>query len=137
MSAVQFHAIPDGPRLAYRFTPGKGPAIVFLPGYMSDMSGGKASAVFDQAQSDGRACMLLDYSGCGASEGEFAQATLSRWRDEVLALIAAQVDGPVILAGSSMGGWLMLLVAEHLRHRLAGMIGIAPARHARRRHGWE
>jgi alpha/beta superfamily hydrolase len=58
---------------------------VFLPGYMSDMAGSKAQAVFDWAMAQGRACLLLDYSGCGLSEGDFAQGTLSRWRDEVVA----------------------------------------------------
>mgnify|MGYP002788678149 CR=1 FL=1 len=127
MSDVQFHAMPDGRRIAYRFTPGAGPAIVFLPGYMSDMAGSKAMAVFDQAQAAGRACLLLDYSGCGATEGEFADGTLSRWREEVVALVGAVIEGPVVLTGSSMGGWLMLLVGEQLGERLAGLVGIAAA----------
>jgi len=113
--------------MAFRHTSGTGPTLVFLPGYMSDMSGGKATALFAEAQSRGRACLLLDYSGCGESEGGFADGTLSRWRDEVLALIEAQVSGSVLLIGSSMGGWLMLLVGEALSDRLTGMIGIAAA----------
>ncbi len=136
MSDVMHHTLYDGRRIAFRFTPGRGPqtspCLVFLPGYMSDMSGSKATALFAEAEANGRACLLLDYSGCGQSAGEdmggdFADGMLSRWRDEVLALIASYVSGPVVLAGSSMGGWLMLLVAEHLKHRLAGLIGIAPA----------
>ena len=131
MSTVQFHEMADGHRLAYRFTSGAGPTLVFLPGYMSDMDGGKATALFAEAEAQGRACLLLDYSGCGQSSGDFADGTLSRWREEVLALIAAYTSGPVLLVGSSMGGWLMLLVAEELResatHPLAGIIGIAPA----------
>ncbi len=121
------HTLYDGRRIAFRFTPGTGPTLVFLPGYMSDMAGGKATALFAEAQEKGRACLLLDYSGCGQSGGDFADGSLSRWRDEVLALVASYVAGPVLLVGSSMGGWLMLLVAEHLKHRLAGLIGIAPA----------
>ncbi len=121
------HTLYDGRRVAFRYTHGRGPCLVFLPGYMSDMSGGKATALFAEAQAQGRACLLLDYSGCGQSGGDFADGMLSRWRDEVLALVASYVSGPVLLVGSSMGGWLMLLVAEHLKHRLAGMIGIAPA----------
>ena len=124
---VQFHALPDGRRIAFRQIEGAGPAIVFLPGYMSDMAGGKATAMFDWARANGRACLLLDYSGCGRSEGSFAEGTLSRWRGEVLALIAARLRGPVVLAGSSMGGWLMLLCAAELGHPLAGLIGIAAA----------
>ena len=117
MTEANFHTMPDGTRLAYRFTPGSGPTIVFLPGYMSDMAGGKATAVFDWAAENGRACLLLDYSGCGESDGDFADGTLSRWRDEVLTLIEAVCDGPVLLAGSSMGGWLMLMIALTPRSR--------------------
>ncbi len=128
MTQTRFHAMPDGTHLAFRFTPGTGPTIVFLPGYMSDMAGGKASAVFDWAAASGHACLLLDYSGCGQSEGEFADGTLSRWRDEVLTLIEAICPGPVLLAGSSMGGWLMLMVALALPPEMrAGLIGIAAA----------
>lgn len=127
MSDIQHHAMPDGRRIAFRLHGGTGPAIVFLPGYMSDMAGGKATAVFDWARRNGRACLLLDYSGCGESDGDFADGTLSRWREEVLALIEATISGPVILAGSSMGGWLMLLAGEALGGRLAGIVGIAAA----------
>ncbi len=124
---TQFHTLPDGRRIAFRKTEGTGPAIVFLPGYMSDMAGGKASALFAHAQEAGRTCLLLDYSGCGESPGDFADGTLSRWRDEVVALIEAELAGPVVLVGSSMGGWLMLLVGLALRDRLAGLVGIAAA----------
>lgn len=132
MTDTQFHALPDAPgsasrRIAFRHALGTGPTLVFLPGYKSDMAGGKATALFDWAAAEGRACLLLDYSGCGTSTGDFADGTLSRWRDEVLALIAARIAGPVVLVGSSMGGWLMLLVGLALKERLAGLIGIAPA----------
>lgn len=127
MIDVNFHEMSDGRRIAYRLTAGAGPTLVFLPGYMSDMAGGKATALLETAQAEGRACLLLDYSGCGQSSGDFADGTLTRWREEVLALIDAHVSGPVLLVGSSMGGWLMLLVGEALGERLAGMIGIAAA----------
>lgn len=127
MDDLSFHGLRGGCRIAFRLTQGRGPAIVFLPGYMSDMAGSKATALFDWARREGRACLLLDYSGCGESDGDFADGTLSRWRDEVLALIDAQIDGPVILAGSSMGGWLMLLAGEALGTRLHALIGIAAA----------
>ncbi|MEE4289866.1 MAG: alpha/beta hydrolase, partial [Erythrobacter sp.] len=94
MSDTRFHEMPDGRRIAFRHTPGAAPTLVFLPGYMSDMQGSKANALFAQAQAQGRACLLLDYSGCGASSGDFAQGTLSRWREEVLALIEAHAQGP-------------------------------------------
>jgi pimeloyl-ACP methyl ester carboxylesterase len=127
MSATEFHSFPDGRCIAYRYNPGSGPAFVFLPGYMSDMAGSKAEAVFDWAANQGRACLLLDYSGCGESDGSFAEGTLSRWRDEVLSLIEAKCDGPVVLIGSSMGGWLMLLIALAMPERVAALVGIAAA----------
>lgn len=127
MTDPMYHTLYDGRRIAFRYTHGAGPCLVFLPGYMSDMSGSKATALFVEAEAQGRACLLLDYSGCGQSAGDFADGALSKWRDEVLALVASYVRGPVLLVGSSMGGWLMLLVAEHLKHRIAGLIGIAPA----------
>lgn len=128
MAEIAFHDMPDGRRIAFRFTQGDGPAVVFLPGYKSDMAGSKATAVFETAQAQGRAALLLDYSGCGQSSGDFAEGTLSRWREEVLALIAVTCPGKVVLIGSSMGGWLMLLVAQALSEgRLAGLVGVAAA----------
>jgi len=133
MTTTRFHPSVTGRKLAFRRCDGDrtvgGPTIVFLPGYMSDMAGGKATAVFEWAERNGHACLLLDYSGCGESEGDFAQGTLTGWRDEVLELIEAQCgEGPVLLIGSSMGGWLMLLVALALPpERRAGLIGIAAA----------
>ena len=109
MNHLRFHEMPDGRQIAFRLARGAGPALVFLPGYMSDMAGGKANAVFDWARNHGRACLLLDYSGCGESPGDFADGTLSRWQEEVLELVATQ------LAGLALGS------------RLAGLVGIAPA----------
>ena len=127
MPATRFHPLSDGRRIAFRHLAGGGPAVVFLPGYMSDMAGGKATALAEWAAYEGRECLLLDYSGCGESGGDFGQGTLSRWRDEVVALTEAHVTGKVVLVGSSMGGWLMLLVAQRLGERLAGLVGIAAA----------
>ena len=127
MSDVRFHIRPGGNRVAFRQCDGAGPVRVFLPGYMSDMTGSKATAVFERARATGHACLLLDYSGCGASDGVFSDSTLSRWRDDVLALIEAQIAGPAVLVGSSMGGWLMLLVSLAIPERIAGLVGIAAA----------
>lgn len=127
MNDTQFHELPDGRRIAFRHAPGQDPTLVFLPGYMSDMAGGKATAVFDWATANGCACLLLDYSGCGESNGDFADGTLSRWRGEVISLVGAVCPGPVVLIGSSMGGWLMLLAALALPGRCAGLIGLAAA----------
>jgi pimeloyl-ACP methyl ester carboxylesterase len=127
MAETRFHDLGEARRVAFRHTAGAGPTLVFLPGYMSDMGGSKATAVSAWAQDQGRDCLLLDYSGCGESPGEFADATLSDWRDEVVALVEARCAGPAILIGSSMGGWLMLLAALALGERVAALVGIAAA----------
>ncbi len=123
----QYMMSADGLRIAYRFLPGKGPVLVFLPGYMSDMAGGKAVALFDWAHTNSHACLLLDYAGCGESEGDFADCDFGVWARDALSLIDAVTTGQVILIGSSMGGWLMLILGEALGERLVGMIGIAAA----------
>lgn len=123
----QFITRADGVPLAYHFLPGDGPALVFLPGYMSDMQGSKALALADWAGAHGRAMLRLDYSGCGQSGGDFASGSLSCWRDDARAIIDHAAPGPVILIGSSMGGWLMLLLALALGGRVRAMIGIAAA----------
>ncbi|MET0373405.1 MAG: alpha/beta hydrolase [Rhizorhabdus sp.] len=121
-------ARPDKPALAYRYRPGRGPTIVFLPGYRSDMEGDKATALDAWAAREGRAMLRLDYSGCGVSEGVFADHTLTDWRDDALAVIDAFAGGgPLLLVGSSMGGWLALLVALALPGRVQAIIGIAAA----------
>lgn len=118
---------PHGQPIAHRFLPGAEPALVFLPGYASDMSGTKAQALLAWAAEQGRACLLLDYSGCGQSGGQFAEGTLSRWADEVAALVRARGIGRAVLVGSSMGGWLMLLLARMLGDSVCALVGIAPA----------
>jgi pimeloyl-ACP methyl ester carboxylesterase len=117
----------DGVRLAVRRVAGAGPAIMFLPGHLSDMTGGKAVAIANWAERTGRACVRFDYSGCGESEGDALAATLDTWRDDALLVLERMTQGPVVLVGSSMGGWLMLLLAERRPDRIAGLIGIAPA----------
>jgi pimeloyl-ACP methyl ester carboxylesterase len=120
-------ARPDGLQLAYRMTDGRGPTLLFLPGYMSDMEGSKAVALEAWAKANGRAMLRMDYAGNGASEGRFADGTLASWRDDVLLLMDALTQGPVVLVGSSMGGWLALLVALARPDRIAGIVGIAAA----------
>jgi pimeloyl-ACP methyl ester carboxylesterase len=127
MAETRFHDMADGRRIAFRHAEGTGPALVFLPGYKSDMAGSKATALLAWAEAEGRECLLLDYSGCGESPGDFAQGTLGRWQEEAAALLASQVIGPVVLVGSSMGGWLALLLGRALGPRLAGLVGIAAA----------
>ncbi|MFD1105378.1 alpha/beta fold hydrolase [Sphingobium olei] len=122
-----FFTRPDGLRLACRHRDGATPTLMFLPGYMSDMEGGKAAALDAWAGVQGRAMLRLDYSGCGASEGRFVDGTLERWRDDVLLLIDALAEGPVVLVGSSMGGWLALLVALARPDRVSALVGIAAA----------
>ena len=116
----------DGINIAFEHLHGRGPALVFLPGYMSDMTGTKALALEAWARRKGRAMLRLDYSGCGASGGRFEDGTLDVWCNDVL-LVIRQIEGPVVLVGSSMGGWLMLLVARALGDRVKGLVGIAAA----------
>ncbi len=117
----------DGVRLAYRHGVGDGPTIVFLPGYKSDMLGTKADVLAHWATERGRAFLRLDYSGCGESEGAFEDGSLTKWRDDALAVIEGVTRGPLILVGSSMGGWLMLHLALALGEKVAGLVGIAAA----------
>jgi len=118
---------PGGHRLAYRHRTGRGPTIVFLPGYGSDMEGAKATALDAWAAAEGRAMLRFDYAGCGASGGDFEVQTLHGWRGDALAMIDEVAEGPVVLVGSSMGGWLMLLAALARPERVAGLVGIAAA----------
>lgn len=124
-------------RVAYRrLTPrgaGAGrPGIVWLGGFKSDMTGTKAVSLEDYARKAGRGFLRFDYSGHGESEGDFRDGTIGRWLEESLAVIRAATGGPQVLVGSSMGGWLALLVARALAaagetNRIAGMVLIAPA----------
>ncbi len=116
-----------GARIAFHHVAGDGPTILFLPGYASDMSGSKAVAIEAWARANGRACLRFDYAGCGESEGAFEDQTLAGWRDDALLMIDRVIDGPVVLVGSSMGGWIMLLVARARPERVVGMVGIAAA----------
>lgn len=125
-----------GGDLAYRFGDGDGdgdgdgwgPVLVFLPGYMSDMAGSKATALADWAAARGRAWLLLDYSGCGASGGDFLDGSIGRWVDDAAAVIDHVAPGRrVVLVGSSMGGWVALRLGQRLGARLAGLVGVAAA----------
>ena len=116
---------PEG--IAHRHRPGRTPTLLFLPGYMSDMEGTKAQALDGWAAAEARAMLRFDYSGCGASPGDFEAQTLAGWRDDVLTMIDRVAQGPVVLVGSSMGGWLMLLAALARPERVAGLVGIAAA----------
>jgi len=119
--------LPSGRQLAYRRTRGAAPAILFLPGYMSDMDGTKALAVERWCRKRGRAFLRFDYGGCGASPGAFEDQSLADWRDDTVAMIDQLAPDPVVLVGSSMGGWLMLLAALARPDRIAGLVGIAAA----------
>ena len=119
----------DGRRIAYRSRDPKGgsPTILFLPGYASDMEGAKASAIDAFCAARGAGCLRIDYSGTGSSGGKFEDGTLARWLDEALAAIDLLTEGPLILAGSSMGGWLALHAALRRKERVKAVLGIAAA----------
>ena len=114
-------------RLAWSRLPGRGPGVVFLPGFRSDMQGSKAIFLRDYCAARGQAFLRLDYSGHGASDGRFEDGTIGQWAADALAVFDALTDGPQILVGSSMGGWIALLIARQRAGRLAGLVGIAPA----------
>ena len=123
-------ASTDVRRIAYRRRLGRGPGIVWLGGFRSDMLATKATALDAWAASNGRAFLRFDYSGHGESDGAFEAGTISRWLADSLAVIAAQTEGPQILVGSSMGGWLALLAAQRLAADgtpPAGLVLLAPA----------
>ncbi len=117
----------DGTSLAYVLSPGAAPCVVFLPGFMSDMSGDKALAVEALCHARGQACLRLDYAGHGASGGAFEDGTIGSWTDDALLLIDRLTEGPLLIVGSSMGGWIALHVALARPARVVGLIGIAAA----------
>ena len=124
----------SGERLiAVRAETGTQPGLLWLGGFKSDMKGTKAEALARWAHQQGRACVRFDYSGHGESGGDFAEGTISRWLEESLAVFTAHCAGPQVLIGSSMGGWLALLLVRELRRRgagggsVAGLVLIAPA----------
>ncbi|MCH7487669.1 MAG: alpha/beta hydrolase [Proteobacteria bacterium] len=117
----------DGATIAYHFTPGKSPGVVFLTGFMSDMDGAKALAVEAWAGARGRAFLRFDYTGHGASSGEFADGTIGRWAADAVLVLDRVAEGPQVLVGSSMGGWIMLLAAMARPERVAGLLGSAAA----------
>ncbi|MGB3554792.1 MAG: alpha/beta hydrolase [Jannaschia sp.] len=116
-----------GNALAFHASPGTAPGIVFLGGYNSDMTGTKAVALEAWARSQGRAFLRLDYSGHGASGGTFAAGSIGDWAEDARAVIAHATDGPQVLVGSSMGGWIALLLARREPARVAGLVTIAAA----------
>ncbi len=123
---LQFFA-GAGVRLAYQQQPGQGVGVVFLSGFRSDMTGVKAQAMATECARQQRPFVRFDYRGHGASEGDFLQAALSDWLDDALAVFDHLTQGPQIIVGSSMGGWLMLLLARRRPERIAGLLGLAAA----------
>ena len=117
----------DGVSLAVRPLPGRAPTVVFLPGFRSDMEGDKASHLARLCAASGQAMLRFDYSGHGASGGRFEDGTISRWSEDALVAIDRLTAGPLILVGSSMGGWIALLAALARPHRVAGLVGLAAA----------
>ena len=120
---------PEGRRIAFRraVAPAGGVTFVWLCGFKSDMSGSKARAVEAWAREAGYGTLLFDYSGHGQSGGAFEDGTISAWRADTLAAIDALTLGPLVLVGSSMGGWMALLAAMARPERVRGLLLIAPA----------
>jgi pimeloyl-ACP methyl ester carboxylesterase len=118
---------PQGRSIAYHRRDGAGPGIVFLGGFKSDMTGTKAVYLQDWANREGRAFLRFDYSGHGESSGEFLDGCIGDWFEDALAAIGALTTGPQVLVGSSMGGWIALLVARTIPDRVCGLVGVAAA----------
>jgi pimeloyl-ACP methyl ester carboxylesterase len=119
---------PDGEQIAWRRVDGASPTVVWLGGFRSDMTGTKAQALADWAAASGRGYLRFDYLGHGESSGDFqGKGTITRWREDALAVLDELIEGPALLVGSSMGGWLACLVAMARPERVAAMALIAPA----------
>lgn len=127
MADMQFADGPEGRRLAYVKTEGRGPGIVFLGGFKSDMEGTKAIYLEEWAEATGRAFLRFDYSGHGQSSEAFNDGCIGDWAADAMAVVSALTDGPQILVGSSMGGWISLLVARTMPEAVAGLVTIAAA----------
>lgn len=117
----------DGEQLAFEHVEGTQPGIIFLSGFNSNMNGDKALFLDNWCRETGRQFTRFDYLGHGDSSGRFEDGTIGRWRDDAVAILDEVTSGPQLLVGSSMGGWIMLLLALARRHRLVGLVGIAPA----------
>lgn len=126
-AALSFLDPGDGPRLAFRLRDGDSPTLIWLPGYASDMEGTKVLALDAFAEARGLSMLRFDYSGNGSSEGEFEDGTLERWVHEAELLFDEITRGPVVLIGSSMGGWVALHLALRRAERVAALVGIASA----------
>ncbi len=117
----------DGSMIAYHHTPGKGPGVMFLTGFKSDMQGGKALALEEHCVSKGYAFTRFDYFGHGESSGAFDDGTIGRWADDAAFVLDTVCPSPQVLVGSSMGGWIMLLTALNHPEKVSGLVGIAAA----------
>lgn len=119
--------LPDGRALAYVASEGAEPGVVFLPGFKSDMGGAKAMHLEAWAKARGRAFLRFDYTGHGASSGAFDEGCIGDWLRDALDVFDARAGGMQVIVGSSMGGWIGLLLALRRPERVAGFVGIAPA----------
>jgi len=118
---------PDGSLLAYHQISGRNPGVLFLGGFMSDMMGTKALYLEELCQRLGLSFVRFDYFGHGLSSGKFEEGTIGRWLEDALFVLDKLTEGSQILVGSSMGGWLMILVAQLRAKRIKGLVGIACA----------
>ncbi len=127
MAEPAFLETPNGRRLAYHLFSGRRPGVVFLGGLRSDMSGTKAVHLEAWARRSGREFLRFDYSGHGESAGEFTEGSIGEWAEDAWAAIDMLTEGPQVLVGSSMGGWISLLIAKKMPERLLGLVTIAAA----------
>lgn len=124
---TDFLDTPSGRRIAYNRLEGEGTGVVFLGGFMSDMTGTKAGALEDWARMQGRPFLRFDYSGHGQSAGAFRDGCIGDWAEDAQAVIETLTNEPQVLVGSSMGGWISLLMCKRAHERVAGLVTIAAA----------
>ncbi|MEM6480119.1 MAG: alpha/beta hydrolase, partial [Pseudomonadota bacterium] len=127
LAAPAFLETGAGRRLAYHRLEGAGPGVVFLGGFMSDMEGTKARHLEAWCQTRGRAFLRFDYTGHGQSSGRFEDGAIGDWAEDAEAALTALTEGAQIVVGSSMGGWIALLLAKRRPEKLAGLVTIAAA----------
>lgn len=127
MPGVSLLHLPNGATLGYRRQPGNRPGVIFLGGFMSDMTGTKVTALAAWCAARGQAFLRFDYQGHGVSSGRFQEGTIGEWLADALAVLDQLTEGPQVLVGSSMGGWIMLLLALARPERIAGLLGVACA----------
>jgi pimeloyl-ACP methyl ester carboxylesterase len=127
LEPANYYNTPQGRKIAYYQTSGEGIGVVFLGGFKSDMAGTKAVFLQDWARKNNRPFLRFDYSGHGESSEEFVNGCIGDWKQDAIEIISSLTQGPQILVGSSMGGWISLILCKEIPNKICGLVGIAAA----------